>query len=177
MAMSGRTELARRVRRGVLTLPLLCLMVPVAAAEALSAGAAPAAADPASILWYRAPARCTFLTPEEDAAFRHEDPSTWRFRLIVMVGTVPGAGSAEAPERGYLMKDGLLRELEKVRSGPDAEGASVTVWRSAGEPRLNITTTLRPDPGSADPARLRGTLATIRGDGRDTIEIVGACRP
>lgn len=142
------------------------------------ASQADAAQTASTLLWYPAPARCAFFTPEDWARFRPGDPATWRFRFLVLAGAKPSE-SAERPERGYVMKDGLLRELEKVRSGPDADGASVTVWRSAGEPRLNITTTLRPAPDDkAEPAgrqRLGGTLATVRGEGRDVTDIVGTC--
>ncbi|WP_019994885.1 hypothetical protein [Aureimonas ureilytica] len=154
---------------------------PAAGAQAPTtalASPADAAQTASTLLWYPAPARCAFFTPEDWARFRPGDPATWRFRFLVLAGPKPSE-SAERPERGYVMKDGLVRELEKVRSGPDAEGASVTVWRSAGEPRLNITTTLRPAPDDkAEPAgrqRLGGTLATVRGEGRDVTDIVGTC--
>ncbi len=131
-----------------------------------------------TILWYPAPSRCTFFKREDQARFRPDDPQTWRFRFLVMAEPKAGESAVRA-ERGYVMANGLVRELEKVRSGPDADGASVTVWRSAGEPRLNITTTLRPDAEneSRQPGRTRlvGTLATIRGDGRDIVDIVGSC--
>lgn len=127
-----------------------------------------------TILWPQPPARCLFFTPDEQIAFRADDPATWRFRLMTMAAAKPGE-SAEPTERGYVMKDGLLRELEKLRSGPDGEGASVTVWRSVGEPRLNITMTLRPAGSEKGRNRFTGTLATTRGEGRETIDIIGSC--
>ena len=127
-----------------------------------------------TILWYQPPARCIFFTPEEQAAFRADDPATWRFRLMTMAAAKPGE-SADPTERGYVMKDGLLRELEKLRSGPDGEGASVTVWRSAGEPRLNITMTLRAAGSEKGRTRFVGTLATTRGEGREAMDIIGSC--
>lgn len=159
-----------RVRRASLTIALGCACLgPVQAA-----GLDTAPSD--TILWPHPPARCIFFTPDEQTAFRADDPATWRFRLMTIAAAKPGE-SVEPPERGYVMKDGLLRELEKLRSGPDGEGATVTVWRSAGEPRLNITMTLRPAGSEKGRNRFKGTLATTRGEGRETIDIIGSCAP
>ena len=127
------------------------------------------------IVWYRAPARCAFATPETYAAFRFAEPETWRFRFLVMTGaTVPDG--APAFEHAYVMMEGALRELEKVRSGENGEGAVVTVWRSAVEPRVNVSTTLRREATGEGRETWSGTLAMIRGNGTQETAITGFCR-
>ncbi len=124
-----------------------------------------------SIFWYPAPSRCTFFTPEAKAAFRFDDPQTWRFAFLVMRETKP-----ENPvERGYVMVDGVLRELEKVRSGADAAQANVTVWRSTGEPRVNVHVAVRETGRQAEATELQGTMTVIRGEGRREIAVEGNC--
>lgn len=124
-----------------------------------------------SIFWYPAPSRCTFFTPEAKAAFRFDDPQTWRFAFLVMRETRP-----ENPvERGYVMVDGVLRELEKVRSGADAAQANVTVWRSTGEPRVNVHVAVRETGRQAEATELQGTMTVIRGEGSREIAVEGNC--
>ncbi len=124
-----------------------------------------------AIFWYPAPSRCTYFTPEAKAAFRFDDPGTWRFAFLVMRET-----KAENPvERGYVMVDGVLRELEKVRSGADGAQANVTVWRSAGEPRVNVNMTVRETGHTAEATELEGTMTLIRGGGRTEIAVEGNC--
>lgn len=148
-----------------------------------SAQTAPATADapkpPAAgeaIFWYPAPSRCTFFTPHERERFRFDDPDTWRFAFLVMREN-GAADPAKATERGYVMNAGVLRELEKLRTGPDAAGDEVTVWRSAGEPRINVNVTLRTETASPEERSLRGRMVVIRGDGETATEIVGSCGP
>ncbi|WP_294641879.1 hypothetical protein [uncultured Aureimonas sp.] len=153
---------------------LLGLACPPTMAQDLEPDAAPVAGPPAAqdtIFWYPAPSRCTYFTPEARAAFRFDDPQTWRFAFLVMRET-----KAESPaERGYVMVDGVLRELEKVRSGADAAQANVTVWRSAGEPRVNVHMTVRQTGRTAETVDLAGTMTLIRGDGRREIAVEGNC--
>ncbi|MBB3934071.1 hypothetical protein [Aureimonas phyllosphaerae] len=153
---------------------LLGLACAPAIAQDMSSGPAHTAGPPAAqdtIFWYPAPSRCTYFTPEGRAAFRFDDPQTWRFAFLVMRET-----KAETPvERGYVMVDGVLRELEKVRSGADAAQANVTVWRSAGEPRVNVNMTVRETGRSAETVDLAGTRTLIRGDGRREIAVEGNC--
>ncbi len=42
-----------------------------------------------TILWPQPPARCLFFTPDEQTAFRADDPATWRFRLMTMAAAKP----------------------------------------------------------------------------------------
>lgn len=141
----------------------------VAGTDPAASFGAPAAQD--TIFWYPAPSRCTYFTPEARAAFRFDDPQTWRFAFLVMRET-----KAENPaERGYVMVDGVLRELEKVRSGADAAQSNVTVWRSAGEPRVNVNMTMRETERTAETITLSGTMTLIRGEGRREIAIEGDC--
>ncbi|WP_148639943.1 hypothetical protein [Aureimonas sp. AU20] len=183
-------RMARRLRAGpALAIALLAGLASALVAHAQESAPPVPTADPAAppettpptggdiIAWYPAPSRCAYFTPEDAARFQPDRPETWRFRFLILAATPkPGESTAQAA-RGYVMKDGLLRELETVRSGPDADGASVTVWRSVGEPRLNITTTLKVDGEEHGAPRQRGTLATIRGDGREVSEITGTCAP
>jgi hypothetical protein len=153
---------------------LLVLFCAPAMGQDLGAAPAPVAGPPAAqdtIFWYPAPSRCTYFTPEARSAFRFDDPQTWRFAFLVMRET-----RAENPvERGYVMVDGVLRELEKVRSGADGAEAVVTVWRSAGEPRVNVHMTVRETGRAAETVNLAGTMTLIRGDGRREIAVEGNC--
>ena len=154
---------------------LLAVSLPAFAQPSAPAGdQTPTSATLDTIFWPHAPAHCVFFLPADEAAFRPDKPESWRFQFFTMRDN-QGSASVAPVERGYVMKAGLLRELEKTRTGADAEGAAVTVWRSAGEPRINITTTLRPIGVENGRDRFTGTLQTIRGDGRDSVAIRGTC--
>ncbi|RIY01031.1 hypothetical protein D3218_11625 [Aureimonas flava] len=161
-------------RIGLAVLALLACAPALAQEGGSGAEPAPQLGPPAAqdtIFWYPAPSRCTYFTPEARAAFRFDDPQTWRFAFLVMRET-----KAENPaERGYVMVDGVLRELEKVRSGADGAQANVTVWRSAGEPRVNVNMTMRETGRTAEAVSLAGTMTLIRGEGRKEIAVEGNC--
>lgn len=122
------------------------------------------------IHWFGVPARCTYFTYEQQAAFRQSEPETWRFTLVTMRATTKTDGK-EPLERAYVSVDGLLRELEKVRSGADSSQNQVTVWRSAGEPRINVTMTL----AAAGEGAYQGRMTLVRGNGETETEISGRC--
>ncbi len=154
---------------------MVFLSVPSRAQEAVAVPPPSAVSGPPagqdSIFWYPAPSRCTYFTPEAKAAFRFDDPQTWRFAFLVMRET-----KAENPvERGYVMVDGVLREMEKVRSGADAAQANVTVWRSTGEPRVNVNMTVRQTGRNGETVEEDGTMTLIRGEGRKELAVQGNC--
>lgn len=147
---------------------LAAFLLGVAAGPASAQGPTERIGD---IHWYGVPARCIYQTPEARALYREEDPETWRFVFLTMNAT-----GADGFERGYILVDGALRELEPVRSGLDTTRRRATVWRSAGEPRLNVNVTLGPPSGEAEQPVASGKLTLAAGDGRQEVDIVGHCR-
>ncbi|WP_182085988.1 hypothetical protein [Aureimonas sp. ME7] len=161
-------------RRAIAVLLLASSSPGSAFAQALASGPETPAGPPAAqdqIFWYPAPSRCTYFTPDAKRAFRYDDPDTWRFAFLVMRET-----KGEKPvERGYVMVDGTLRELEMVRTGADANQSIVTVWRSPGEPRVNVNVTVSETGREGEAVSLAGRMTLIRGEGRKETEIEGTC--
>ncbi|WP_331685648.1 hypothetical protein [Consotaella aegiceratis] len=127
------------------------------------------------IHWYPVDAACTFFTVERQGGFVEDQPDSWRFVFITMKETVD-AGQP-ALEHGYVMTNGLLRELEKGKSAPDKDGNVVTVWRSAGEPRINVNMKLVETGAKDGKTGFQGQMTLFWGDKKATLDVAGTCRP
>ncbi|SKA20618.1 hypothetical protein [Consotaella salsifontis] len=128
------------------------------------------------IHWYPVDAACTFFTADGHAAFAENQPDTWQFVFITMRETRGAKGDAQPLEHGYVMTNGLLRELEKVKSAPDGEGNTVTVWRSAGEPRINVNMKLIDDGKSGNVVNFKGQMTLFWGDKKEVLDVLGRCQ-
>ena len=87
--------------------------------------------------WFPIASRCTFV----DTDRRGEAPVEGAPEPFVFVTMVEEGRIGDAPpglERGYVMANGIVRELEKGKTSATKDGEVVTVWRSAGEPRINV---------------------------------------
>ena len=133
-------------------------------------GQSPDAAAPATpqglslgvLDWAPIASRCTFFAdkgaPAELAVAPTDDGNGGTHRPFVFV-TMTQAGTTSGPvlERGYVMANGLVRELEKGKTAADKDGRVVTVWRSASEPRINVNLMLQ----SAQKTRLQAGICRV----------------
>ncbi|MEF2550533.1 hypothetical protein VQ042_04035 [Aurantimonas sp. A2-1-M11] len=121
--------------------------------------------------WFPITSRCTFTDPNrhgEDEVRGEPAP----FVFLTMVD-----GGHTGLERGYVMANGLVRELEKGRTAATKDGAVVTVWRSAGEPRINVNLSISVvrDRANETP-EYEGSMTVFWGDKKEQVNIAGECR-
>ena len=125
--------------------------------------------------WFPIASRCTFVDPDR----RGEAPVEGAPEPFVFVTMVEEGRIADAPpglERGYVMANGIVRELEKGKTSATKDGEIVTVWRSAGEPRINVNVVISGESRAAGKApQYQGSLTVFWGDKKETAPIVGAC--
>jgi hypothetical protein len=123
--------------------------------------------------WHPIASRCNFVdaSADKDSAAADEP---WPLVFVTMAET--GGSAATGLERGYVMANGLVRELEKGKTAADKDGSVVTVWRSAGEPRINVNVNLREARGIGEDARYFGSMTVFWSDKRETVAIAGECR-
>lgn len=121
--------------------------------------------------WFPLTSRCTFTDPNRHGEDTLEGAPA-PFVFLTMVD-----GSQAGLERGYVMANGLVRELEKGRTAATKDGAVVTVWRSAGEPRINVNLVISVvrDRANETP-EFEGSMTVYWGDKKEQVEIVGECR-
>lgn len=125
--------------------------------------------------WYPIASRCTFVAPDR-AEEVVDKKDLVPFVFVTMVDeTQPPAGQPGL-ERGYVMANGLVRELEKGRSTAGKDGAVITVWRSAGEPRINVNTVINGAVDGEDGTTFTGQLTVFWGDKKENVMISGRCR-
>lgn len=122
--------------------------------------------------WSPIPTRCAFVDPDKTVKPSAE---TAFEPFVFLTMTQSGTGTTAGPERGYVMANGLVRELEKGKTAPNKDGQVVTVWRSAGEPRINVNVVLdsaTPDNGIT---RYSGAMTVFWGDKKESVAITGRC--
>lgn len=123
--------------------------------------------------WHPIASRCNFVDAGADKDTAGVDDS-WPLVFVTMMES--GSSGVTGLERGYVMANGLIRELEKGKTAADRDGSVVTVWRSAGEPRINVNVNLREARGAGADARYFGSMTVFWGDKRETVAIAGECR-
>ncbi|HEY9057940.1 MAG TPA: hypothetical protein VIN77_12390 [Aurantimonas sp.] len=122
--------------------------------------------------WSPIPTRCAFVDPDrtiEPNAKTEFEP------FVFLTMTQSGAGATAGPERGYVMANGLVRELEKGKTAPNKDGHVVTVWRSAGEPRINVNIVLTEARQENGTTRYSGLMTLFWGDKKESVSISGQC--
>lgn len=122
--------------------------------------------------WAPIASRCGFTGPElAPPDMSEKQPQSFVF--VTMVSD--NASGPNTIERGYVMANGLVRELEKGKTAPNKDGEIVTVWRAAGEPRINVNVTLREVQETADGLEYAGAMTVFWGDKKEDIAITGRC--
>lgn len=122
--------------------------------------------------WSPIPTRCAFVDPDktiEPGAETEFEP------FVFLTMTQSGQGTTAGPERGYVMANGLVRELEKGKTAPNKDGQVVTVWRSAGEPRINVNVVLEGASRENGMTRYSGSMTVFWGDKKESVAITGLC--
>ncbi len=121
--------------------------------------------------WYPIASRCAFIDPDKAGETKADvDP------YVFLTMTEQGGGTTARIERGYVMANGLVRELEKGKTAPNKDGDIVTVWRSAGEPRINVNIVLHQATGAPDDVKYAGSLTIFWGDKKEQVKIEGSCQ-
>ena len=121
--------------------------------------------------WYPIASRCAFTDPAKAGETKDKvEP------YVFLTMTEKGGGTTARIERGYVMANGLVRELEKGKTAPNKDGDIVTVWRSAGEPRINVNIVLHQATGAPDDLKYAGSLTIFWGDKKEQVTVEGACR-
>ena len=135
-------------------------------------GAAPKALALGLLHWSPIASQCGFAGPKSAAPDMDEKQP----QPLVFVTQVadPSAG-AVGLERGYIMANGLVRELEKGKSAPNKDGILVTVWRSAGEPRINVTIAVSEAKKTSEGLEYIGTMTVHWGDKKEEVPVEGRC--
>ena len=135
-------------------------------------GAAPQALQLGLLHWSPIASQCGFAGPKSAAPDMDEKQP----QPLVFVTQVadPSAG-AVGLERGYIMANGLVRELEKGKSAPNKDGVLVTVWRSAGEPRINVNIAVSEAKKTPEGLEYIGTMTVHWGDKKEEVPVEGRC--
>ncbi|WP_206453357.1 hypothetical protein [Aurantimonas marina] len=114
--------------------------------------------------------RCAFVDPDRaDTAVEGSQA------FVFLTMTQSGTGTTAGPERGYVLANGLVRELEKGKTAPNKDGQVVTVWRSAGEPRINVNVVLDESHQENGVTRYSGSMTLFWGDKKESVSIAGQC--
>ncbi|RFC65104.1 hypothetical protein DYI37_04385 [Fulvimarina endophytica] len=122
--------------------------------------------------WAPIASQCSFTGGIEDAPVMTTDETQ---PLVFVTMASPSANNSAAIERGYIMANGIVRELERGKSSPDKEGRVTTLWRSAGEPRINVSVAITETMQTADGIEYDGSLTVHWGDKKETMSIQGRC--
>ncbi|MEC5293011.1 hypothetical protein VSX64_20305 [Aurantimonas sp. C2-6-R+9] len=122
--------------------------------------------------WSPIPTRCAFVDP--DKSVKPSTETTFE-PFVFLTMTQSGSGTTVGPERGYVMANGLVRELEKGKTAPNKDGQVVTVWRSAGEPRINVNIVLADARQENGTTRYSGSMTLFWGDKKESVAITGSC--
>ncbi|MER0237273.1 hypothetical protein [Fulvimarina sp. MAC8] len=140
--------------------------------------ALPNVGDPAQALrlgelhWAPIESQCGF-TGGTDAVPTMETKEAQPLVFVTMAS--PGESRATLLERGYIMANGIVRELERGKSAPNREGTVTTVWRSAGEPRINVSVSIDETKKTSSGIEYDGTMTVHWGDKKEKVEIQGRC--
>ncbi|MCD2470176.1 hypothetical protein LQ948_03005 [Jiella sp. MQZ9-1] len=96
-----------------------------------------------------------------------------RFVFVTMLADA--SGGAPPLERGYVMANGLVRELEKGKTAAGKTGTVMTVWRSAGEPRISVNLDLSGVEQVSGHAEYEGEMTVFWGDKKEAVPVRGRC--
>ncbi|MDY8107604.1 hypothetical protein U0C82_00385 [Fulvimarina sp. 2208YS6-2-32] len=101
---------------------------------------------------------------------------TEKAQPLVFVTMASPTGETTPPlERGYIMANGIVRELERGKSAPNKQGTVITVWRSAGEPRINVSVAISETKQTENGVEYIGSMTVHWGDKKEDVEIQGRC--
>ncbi|MCE7030751.1 hypothetical protein [Jiella avicenniae] len=150
-----------------------------------SAGLTPRALELGELDWAPIVSRCTFVRsggaepaeklpgeaggPDAEAGASHG-----RFVFVTMVAESTGEG--QPLERGYVMANGLVRELEKGKTSAGKEKSVVTNWRATGEPRISVGLILTGRAKLNDQLQYTGTMTVFWGDKKEEVPVRGTCQ-
>ncbi|MCQ0988889.1 hypothetical protein [Jiella marina] len=134
--------------------------------------------------WAPIDSRCRFVRAEapgdvpDDAANADRSETAMdaigAYVFVTMV-TGPGESDGQSLERGYVMANSLVRELEKGKTAAGKEDAVVTMWRAAGEPRINVSLALTGAREAVDHIEYTGNMTVFWGDKKENVPIRGRC--
>ncbi|TFF19789.1 hypothetical protein E3C22_19090 [Jiella endophytica] len=134
--------------------------------------------------WAPIASRCTFVRSDASGKAKADplpEPGRdagaqegfGRFVFVTMVADNAGDGSPL--ERGYVMANGLVRELEKGKTSAGKDKAVVTNWRAAGEPRISVGLILTGSERMDDHAEYTGKMTVFWGDKKEEVPVRGRC--
>jgi len=130
--------------------------------------------------WAPIASRCTFVAgegaPAEMNAEVTDGVNGVRRPYVFVTMAATGTEGAPALERGYVMANGLVRELEKGKTAADKDGSVVTVWRAAAEPRINVNLVLSEAQEAGKTVEYSGAMTVFWGDKKEEVPIRGQCR-
>lgn len=123
--------------------------------------------------WAPIESQCGF-TGGNDAAPTMDTKAAQPLVFVTMASPGEKNGSP-ALERGYIMANGIVRELERGKSAPNREGTVTTVWRSAGEPRINVSVAIDETTKTSKGIEYDGSMSVHWGDKKEVVDIQGRC--
>lgn len=136
------------------------------------------------LAWAPIDSRCRFVradssdaTTDDSAKTEEADSPSEQVGSYVFVTMVTGPGESDGQplERGYVMANGLVRELEKGKTAQGKKDAVVTLWRAAGEPRINVSLALNGAREMADHIEYVGGMTVFWGDKKEEVAVRGRC--
>lgn len=149
-----------------------------------SAGLTPRDLKLGDLAWAPIASRCTFVRDEGAASAEAarpagesqpgEDDGYGQFVFVTMTATTNGEG--QPLERGYVMANGLVRELEKGKTAAGKDQSVVTNWRATGEPRISVGLILTGTAKLNDELLYTGTMTVFWGDKKEEVPVRGSCQ-
>ncbi|MBP0615980.1 hypothetical protein [Jiella mangrovi] len=135
--------------------------------------------------WAPIASRCTFVRSDAAGGEKAEvlpapgqpDAAREGYGRFVFVTMVADDSSGGQPlERGYVMANGLVRELEKGKTSAGKQGTVVTNWRAAGEPRISVGLILSGKHQLDDHTEYSGKMTIFWGDKKEEVPVRGRCQ-
>ena len=135
--------------------------------------------------WAPIASRCAFVradasgkaagdeVPEPGKA---EEPSDGYSHFVFVTMLADTSGNGQPLERGYVMANGLVRELEKGKTSTGKENTVVTNWRAAGEPRISVGLILTGTYKLNDHTEYAGKMTVFWGDKKEDVAVRGRCQ-
>ncbi|MAU98053.1 MAG: hypothetical protein CMP81_19615 [Fulvimarina sp.] len=147
-----------------------------------SSGLTPRGLNLGRLDWAPIASRCAFVRTDEGGkpevlpepgTDEKVDDGYASFVFVTMVAD--HAGEGQPLERGYVMANGLVRELEKGKTAAGKDGAVVTNWRAAGEPRISVGLVLTGTQMLDDHVEYTGKMTVFWGDKKEEVSVRGRC--